>query len=90
MLNNIWTVEIGKYYEKIFVRAIKTSFGCRSDDTKSYFSVVAPPNFIQRLCGISFDDKVRKAITKCKKWCEMMNNKDRIVSDIIDKYSNEL
>ena len=37
---------------------------------------VYPPNFIERLLGITFEEKVAKAQEWCKKFCERENSKE--------------
>lgn len=40
-------------------------------------SYVTYPNWFEKLRGITFDDKVIKAINKCQKWCDKQNRKGK-------------
>lgn len=46
---------------------------------------VDPPNLIERILGITFENKIKKAIKRCQKWCDKKNKKAKESEKVIQK-----
>jgi len=44
---------------------------------------VTPPNFIERLLGIKFWEKLIRAKGKCQRYCDRLNEAEQIAADAL-------
>ncbi len=49
---------------------------------------VSPPNFIERLFGVTFESKVERMKRKCQQWCDRRNVKEGLAKDALNQSEN--
>lgn len=54
---------------------VRIRFGTRIPSHGPAGSYVISPNWLERLLGITSEDKVNRAVRKCQKWCDEQNKR---------------
>lgn len=75
-----WGVKIYDVGEDICVCAIMEQL------ESSHVVYVSPPNFIEKICGRTFKNKVAIQVLRCERWCERQNLREKISNTIVREY----
>ena len=76
-----WRVKVQKELLWVTVAAVKGRWVYLTG--KMIF--IEPPNLIERLLGVSCEDKIRKAIRACEKYCNKHNKKEALCAGAVEK-----
>jgi len=81
-----WRVFVSFGGNGVYIEAEKGLLCCRPECGDGVI-IVDPPNWVERLFGVTFESKIKKGIARCQRWCDKQNAKEATIVQALQEFT---